>query len=88
MTMNGKEYFSASARAISRLAGAPREQRRLQNIRWGPKFSRWRRKTRPDLTRSINFAGGLLRHWAGWTRPAVELLEAVHESRRQGGRDA
>jgi hypothetical protein len=27
---------------------------------------------------AIRFAGGLLGHWAVWTRRAVELLEAVH----------
>lgn len=32
-------------------------------------------------TVSIRFAGGLLGHWAVWTRRAVELLEKVRESR-------
>lgn len=32
--------------------------------------------------RKVRFAGGLLGHWAVWTRRAVELLESVRESRR------
>jgi hypothetical protein len=32
----------------------------------------------------IGFAGGLLGHWAVWTRRAVEQLEAVKRVRRQG----
>lgn len=32
---------------------------------------------------SIRFAGGLLGHWAVWTRRAVELLESVRESRHR-----
>lgn len=30
---------------------------------------------------SVRFAGGLLGHWAVWTKRAVELLEQVHECR-------
>ncbi|MGE0104137.1 MAG: dihydrodipicolinate synthase family protein [Blastocatellales bacterium] len=37
---------------------------------------------------SIGFAGGLLGHWAVWTRRAVELLDQIKECRRNGGRDA
>jgi len=33
------------------------------------------------------FVGGLLGHWAVWTRKAVELLEAVKKSRNSGGED-
>lgn len=33
----------------------------------------------------VNFAGGLLGHWAVWTKRAVELLEAVKQSRDGGG---
>jgi len=33
----------------------------------------------PTRTVSIRFAGGLLGHWAVWTRRAVELLEKVRE---------
>lgn len=34
---------------------------------------------------AIRFAGGLLGHWAVWTRRAVELLDCVKECRRHGG---
>lgn len=34
-----------------------------------------------DRTVSIKFAGGLLGHWAVWTKRAVELLEKVRECR-------
>jgi dihydrodipicolinate synthase/N-acetylneuraminate lyase len=34
-----------------------------------------------ERTVSIKFAGGLLGHWAVWTRRAVELLESVRECR-------
>jgi len=34
-------------------------------------------------TVSIRFAGGLLGHWAVWTRRAVELLEKVRECRKR-----
>jgi len=34
-------------------------------------------------TVSIRFAGGLLGHWAVWTRRAVELLDKVRESRER-----
>lgn len=37
---------------------------------------------------SIGFAGGLLGHWAVWTRRAVELLDEIKDCRRNGGRDA
>lgn len=30
---------------------------------------------------NLRFAGGLLGHWAVWTRRAVELLDQIHESR-------
>lgn len=36
----------------------------------------------------LHFAGGLLGHWAVWTKRAVELLEAVHECKRNGGKNA
>lgn len=39
-------------------------------------------------TASVHFAGGLLGHWAVWTKRAVELLEDVHECRRREGGDA
>jgi hypothetical protein len=38
-----------------------------------------------DGTHSIRFAGGLLGHWAVWTRRAVELLEATRRSHERGG---
>ena len=34
-----------------------------------------------DRTVSINFVGGLLGHWAVWTKHAVELLEKVRQCR-------
>lgn len=34
---------------------------------------------------AIRFAGGLLGHWAVWTKRAVELLEAVHRCHDGGG---
>jgi dihydrodipicolinate synthase/N-acetylneuraminate lyase len=37
---------------------------------------------------SVHFAGGLLGHWAVWTKRAVELLEAVRECKHNDGRDA
>jgi dihydrodipicolinate synthase/N-acetylneuraminate lyase len=37
---------------------------------------------------SIGFSGGLLGHWAVWTRRAVELLEVIRECRRNGGQNA
>jgi dihydrodipicolinate synthase/N-acetylneuraminate lyase len=40
-----------------------------------------------ELVKSIHFAGGLLGHWAVWTKRAVELLDAVRECKRHGGRD-
>jgi dihydrodipicolinate synthase/N-acetylneuraminate lyase len=39
-------------------------------------------------TESIGFSGGLLGHWAVWTRRAVELLEVIQECRRNGGQKA
>jgi dihydrodipicolinate synthase/N-acetylneuraminate lyase len=41
-----------------------------------------------DRVKSIHVAGGLLGHWAVWTRRAVELLDAVRECKRNGGRQA
>jgi hypothetical protein len=41
---------------------------------------------RPDAESPIRFAGGLLGHWAIWTRRAVELLERTKECRREAGR--
>ena len=38
--------------------------------------------------RRVAFAGGLLGHWAVWTRRAVELLDAVRECQRRGGEGA
>jgi len=37
---------------------------------------------------SVCFVGGLLGQWGVWTRRAVELLEAVKRSRREGGKGA
>lgn len=37
---------------------------------------------------SVPFSGGLLGHWAVWTKRAVELLNAVRECRHNGGRGA
>jgi dihydrodipicolinate synthase/N-acetylneuraminate lyase len=37
---------------------------------------------------SIQFSGGLLGHWAVWTRRAVELLAHIQECRRNGGMNA
>jgi dihydrodipicolinate synthase/N-acetylneuraminate lyase len=42
----------------------------------------------PHRTVSIQFAGGLLGHWAAWTRRAVELLEQVRECREHRERVA
>lgn len=36
----------------------------------------------------FQFVGGLLGHWAVWTKRAVELLEAVRQCKRNGGREA
>lgn len=36
----------------------------------------------------LHFAGGLLGHWAVWTRRAVELLEAIKACRENGGEGA
>ena len=37
---------------------------------------------------TVRFAGGLLGHWAVWTKRAVELLEAIKACRRSGGQGA
>jgi dihydrodipicolinate synthase/N-acetylneuraminate lyase len=37
---------------------------------------------------SINIAGGLLGHWAVWTKRAVELLEEIKHCKHRGGREA
>ena len=37
---------------------------------------------------TVRFAGGLLGHWAVWTKRAVELLAAIKACRRNGGQDA
>lgn len=37
---------------------------------------------------TVRFAGGLLGHWAVWTKRAVELLEAIKVCRRNGGQGA
>ena len=37
----------------------------------------------PSGTRFVNFAGGLLGHWACWTRQAVNLLEACKAARKK-----
>jgi dihydrodipicolinate synthase/N-acetylneuraminate lyase len=39
-------------------------------------------------TVTIRFAGGLLGHWAVWTKRAVELLEEIKACRSANGRDA
>jgi dihydrodipicolinate synthase/N-acetylneuraminate lyase len=39
-------------------------------------------------TVGLRFAGGLLGHWAVWTRRAVELLASVEACRRDGGAGA
>ncbi len=44
------------------------------------------RFARPEGEVKVRFAGGLLGHWAVWTRRAVELLGRIKESRRDGGR--
>jgi dihydrodipicolinate synthase/N-acetylneuraminate lyase len=36
---------------------------------------------------SINIVGGLLGHWAVWTKRAVELLEEIKHCKRRGGRE-
>jgi dihydrodipicolinate synthase/N-acetylneuraminate lyase len=36
----------------------------------------------------VEFSGGLLGHWAVWTRRAVELLEAIKACKRSGGAGA
>ncbi|MBS1809014.1 MAG: dihydrodipicolinate synthase family protein [Acidobacteria bacterium] len=43
------------------------------------------RFARPGQTVSVHFAGGLLGHWAVWTKRAVELLEAVRACKQSGG---
>ncbi|QQS47447.1 MAG: dihydrodipicolinate synthase family protein [Acidobacteriota bacterium] len=37
---------------------------------------------------TVRFAGGLLGHWAVWTKRAVELLDAVRECKLNGGHNA
>jgi dihydrodipicolinate synthase/N-acetylneuraminate lyase len=37
---------------------------------------------------TVHFAGGLLGHWAVWTKRAVELLAAIKACRRNGGQGA
>jgi dihydrodipicolinate synthase/N-acetylneuraminate lyase len=39
-------------------------------------------------TVAIHIAGGLLGHWAVWTKRAVELLEEIKHCKHRGGRDA
>ncbi|MGH9839122.1 MAG: dihydrodipicolinate synthase family protein [Blastocatellia bacterium] len=36
----------------------------------------------------LDFSGGLLGHWAVWTKPAVELLEQIKACKREGGAGA
>lgn len=43
------------------------------------------RLTRRGQSVTVHFAGGLLGHWAVWTKRAVELLEQVKACRRAGG---
>lgn len=43
---------------------------------------------RSGKTVSVHFAGGLLGHWAVWTKRAVELLEAVRECKHNDGQSA
>ena len=38
-----------------------------------------------DSRRSVRFKGGLLGHWAVWTRKAVEMLNACHVATSAGG---
>ena len=42
----------------------------------------------PQGETTIHFAGGLLGHWAVWTRRAVEMFERIRECRHGGGHDA
>lgn len=42
----------------------------------------------PGKRRSVHFVGGLLGHWAVWTKRAVELLETVRECHQGGGYNA
>ncbi|MEP7270371.1 MAG: dihydrodipicolinate synthase family protein [Acidobacteriota bacterium] len=37
---------------------------------------------------SVQFQGGLLGHWAVWTKRAVELLDSVQQCKQNGGHDA
>lgn len=46
------------------------------------------RFNKPDESITVNFAGGLLGHWAVWTRRAVQLLEAIRQCKKNGGADA
>ncbi len=38
--------------------------------------------------KNLHFAGGLLGHWAVWTKRAVELVEAVKTCKQNGGENA
>lgn len=42
----------------------------------------------PQGEATIHFAGGLLGHWAVWTRRAVEMFVRIRECRQGGGHDA
>lgn len=42
----------------------------------------------PTSPVKLQFAGGLLGHWAVWTKRAVELLEAIKAGKRDGGNGA
>ncbi len=42
----------------------------------------------PQGETTIRFAGGLLGHWAVWTRRAVEMLDRIRESRQGAGQGA
>jgi len=46
------------------------------------------RLARTEATATIRFAGGLLGHWAVWTKRAVELLERIKSCRRERGTGA
>lgn len=43
---------------------------------------------RLDDGKNLHFAGGLLGHWAVWTKRAVELVEAVKTCKQNGGENA
>jgi hypothetical protein len=46
------------------------------------------REARPEGAVTVRFAGGLLGHWAVWTKRAVELLERVKSCRAERGAGA